>query len=91
MITKPEQKSPDKLTAEERRELPAEAFGIPETREFPLTDAEHVRAAETYFRYAPDRQKAALARRILAKADQYGVEVRSEVIRSLATGDGPEE
>lgn len=58
----------DRLTAAERHELPDSAFGIPETREFPLVDAEHVRAAEAYFRYAPEAKKAALARRILAKA-----------------------
>ena len=44
----------DRLTAAERHELPDSAFGIPETREFPLVDAEHVRAAEAYFRYAPE-------------------------------------
>ena len=57
----------DRLTAAERHELPDSAFGIPETREFPLVDAEHVRAAEAYFRYAPEAKKAALARRILPK------------------------
>ena len=59
----PKTKTPDRLTVEERRELPASAFGIPETREFPLVDAAHIRAAEAYFRYAPDDRKAALARR----------------------------
>lgn len=76
----------ERLTAEERHELPDTAFGIPETREFPLIDAEHVRAAEAYFRYAPDDKKAALARRILAKAAEYGVNVQSPVIRSCADG-----
>ena len=47
----PKTKTPDRLTVEERRELPASAFGIPETREFPLVDAAHIRAAEAYFRY----------------------------------------
>lgn len=61
----------DRLTAAERHELPDSAFGIPETREFPLVDAEHVRAAEAYFRYAPEAKKAALARRILAKAAEF--------------------
>ena len=35
----------DRLDAEERRELPDSAFGIPETHEFPMPDAAHVRAA----------------------------------------------
>ncbi|CCZ77011.1 hypothetical protein [Alistipes finegoldii] len=93
MTTATKHKTADRLTAEERHELPdsafgspemREAFGIPETREFPLVDAEHVRAAEAYFRYAPDNKKAALARRILAKAAAYGVNVQSQVIRSWA-------
>lgn len=77
-------KTTDRLTAEERHELPDSAFGIPETREFPLTDAEHVRAAESYFRYAPPGKKGALARRILLKAAEYGVDVQSRIIRSWA-------
>lgn len=39
----------DKLNTEERCELKDEDFGIPETREFPMPDAPHVRAAEAYF------------------------------------------
>ena len=74
MTTATKHKTADRLTAEERHEL----------REFPLVDAEHVRAAEAYFRYAPDNKKAALARRILAKAAAYGVNVQSQVIRSWA-------
>lgn len=58
----------DRLDAEERRELPDSAFGIPETHEFPMPDAAHVRAAEAYFRYAPENKKSELARNILAKA-----------------------
>ena len=59
----PKTKTPDRLTVEERRELPASAFGIPETR---------------------DDRKAALARRILARAREMGVDVRSRVIRGWA-------
>ena len=76
MTTATRHKTADRLTAEERHELPDSAFGIPETREFPLVEA--------YFRYAPDNKKAALARRILAKAAAYGVNVQSQVIRSWA-------
>ena len=36
------------------------------------------------FRYAPDDRKAALARRILARAREMGVDVRSRVIRGWA-------
>ena len=51
----------DRLDAEERRELPDSAFGIPETHEFPMPDAAHVRAAEAYFRYAPENKKSELS------------------------------
>lgn len=74
----------DKLSAEERKELKDSDFGIPETREFPMPDAAHVRAAEAYFRYAPEEKKQELARRILSKARQFGVEVRSETILEWA-------
>ena len=49
----------DKLNTEERCELKDEDFGIPETREFPMPDAPHVRAAEAYFRYAPEDKRRA--------------------------------
>ncbi len=70
----------DRLTAEGRHELPDSDFGLPEEHKFPMPDAAHVRAAESYFHYAPDDKKRELARRILQKADQFGVEVRSENI-----------
>ncbi|WP_289003761.1 hypothetical protein [Parabacteroides sp.] len=74
----------DKLTTEERKELPSSDFGLPETREFPMPDAAHVRAAEAYFRYAPEEKKSLLAHRILLKADEFGVDVHSPVILEWA-------
>ena len=53
MTTATKHTTADRLTAEERHEL-------------------------------PDNKKAALARRILAKAAAYGVNVQSQVIRSWA-------
>ena len=72
--------SSDKLTTEERKELPSSDFGLPKTREFPMPDAVHVRAAEAYFRYAPEDKKPLLAYRILQKAAEFGVDVQSPVI-----------
>lgn len=74
----------DKLTTEERQELKDSDFGIPESREFPMPDAVHVRAAEAYFRYAPEDKKPELAHRILLKARKYGVQVRSTIINEWA-------
>lgn len=77
-------RQPDRLDAEQRHELPDSAFGIPQTREFPMPDAAHVRAAEAYFRYAPEPYKAQLARNILARAEAYGVHVQSPAILEWA-------
>lgn len=74
----------DKLSAEERKALKDSDFGIPETREFPMPDAAHVRAAEAYFRYAPEEKKKELAHRILLKARKFGVKVESEMIHEWA-------
>lgn len=73
-----------KLSAEERKELKDSDFGIPEIREFPMPDAAHVRAAEAYFRYAPEDKKKELAHRILLKAEELGVHISSSVIREWA-------
>ena len=73
-------KNSAKLTTEERQELKDSDFGIPEIREFPMPDAVHVRAAEAYFRYAPEDRKPELAHRILLKARKYGVQVQSTTI-----------
>lgn len=77
-------KDSDKLTASERKKLDNSEFGIPELREFPIPDAAHVRAAEAYFRYAPEEYKAQLARNILAKARLFGVNVKSQTILEWA-------
>lgn len=74
----------DKLNTIERKELPDSVFGLPERREYPMPDAAHVRAAEAYFRYCPDDLKPKLARTILARAKEYGVDVESPTVLSYA-------
>ncbi|MDE6310302.1 MAG: hypothetical protein K2L96_00595 [Muribaculaceae bacterium] len=74
----------DVLNTEERRELPDSDYGLPERREYPMPDAAHVRAAEAYFRYCPEDLRPKLARAILAKAQQYGVDIKSPTILSYA-------
>lgn len=74
----------DHINAAERKALSDSDFGIPQRREFPLIDAAHVRAAEAYFRYAPDDMKAELANNILLKAEEFGVEVKSPTILDWA-------
>lgn len=74
----------DRLDAEERRELSDSDFGLPQERAYPMPDAAHVRAAESYFRYATDEQKPELARNILKKAKEFGVNVESPTILKWA-------
>ncbi|MDE6321263.1 MAG: hypothetical protein K2L93_03100 [Muribaculaceae bacterium] len=74
----------DVLSYDERKELPDSVFGLPERREYPMPDAAHVRAAEAYFRYCPDDLKPKLAKAILARAKEYGVEVKSPAVLSYA-------
>lgn len=76
--------SSDKLNTTERRELDNSEFGLPQQRAYPMPDAAHVRAAEAYFRYAPDTEKAELARNILRKAKEFGVKVNSPTILEWA-------
>lgn len=83
MGTLSERKS-GKLDAAERRALPDSDFGLPDRREFPMPDAAHVRSAEAYFHYAPDELKPELARRILRKAEKFGVEVASPTVLGWA-------
>lgn len=74
----------DRLSYEEKKELPDSVFGLPERREYPMPDAAHVRAAEAYFRYCPENLKPRLARAILARAAEFGVEVGSPSIQEYA-------
>lgn len=74
----------DRLDREEREELPNSVYGLPERREYPMPDAAHVRAAEAYFRYCPEDLKPRLARAILQKAQEFGVDVQSPTILSYA-------
>ena len=74
----------DRITTEERKELPDSDYGLPERREYPMPDAAHVRAAEAYFRYCPEELRPRLARAILAKAKEYGVDVQSQTVLQYA-------
>lgn len=77
-------KENDRLSYHQRQLLDDSVFGIPELREFPMPDAAHVRAAEAYFRYAPQDKKGELARNILQKAKEFGVTIHSETILEWA-------
>ncbi len=74
----------DRLTYEEKKELPTSVFGLPERREYPMPDAAHVRAAEAYFRYCPEDLRPRLARAILDRAREFGVTVTSPIVLAYA-------
>ncbi len=74
----------DKISYNQRKELPDCVFGLPQRREYPMPDAAHVRAAEAYFRYCPRQLKPQLAQAILSRAEQLGVNVESPIIRKYA-------
>ncbi len=74
----------DVLNTEERDSFDDSVFGLPERREYPMPDAAHVRAAEAYFRYCPEELKPKLARAILQKAQEYGVDVKSPTVLEYA-------
>lgn len=74
----------DRLSYEEKKELPSSVFGLPERREYPMPDAAHVRAAEAYFRYCPEELKPRLARAIMKFAADYGVDVESPTVLQYA-------
>lgn len=74
----------DRISYEEKKDLPDDVFGLPERREYPMPDAAHVRAAEAYFRYCPEDLKPRLAKAILSRAREYGVDVKSPVVLSYA-------
>lgn len=74
----------DRLDTVEREELPDSLYGLPESREYPMPDAAHVRAAEAYFRYCPEDLKPRLALAILRFARDYGVDVESPTVLAYA-------
>ncbi len=74
----------DRISYEEKKELPDSVFGLPERREYPMPDAAHVRAAEAYFRYCPEDLKPRLARAIMERAREFGVDVESPTILDYA-------
>lgn len=67
-----------KLDSKDRDKLPDSAYGIPELRKYPLTDANHVRSAISYFSKAPAEYKHSLAVRICRAAKKYGVEISKD-------------
>ena len=62
------------LQTKERNKLDDSDFGIPETRSFPIHDKAHVEAAVRMFPNAPLKYHKSLAKRILMKAEEFGID-----------------
>ena len=63
-----------KLPTSKRKKLKDSDFGIPEKRTFPLNDRAHVEAAVRMFPHADNKDKEQLAKRILRKAHEFGID-----------------
>lgn len=50
-------------------------FGIPEQKKFPMPDADHVKSAIKFFNYVTPRYEKQLARAILRRAKEFGVDL----------------
>lgn len=61
------------LTAAERRALKDSDFGLPETRQWPLNDENHVRSAITNFHWCPQEKQRELAKNILKAMRKFGM------------------
>lgn len=50
-------------------------FGVPEQKKFPLPDADHVHSAIRFFNYVDQEHEEELAKAILMRAKEYGVDI----------------
>ena len=66
-----------KLSAAQRKAIPAEHFGVPATKSLPLEDANHVRDAMARFgetHFANESEKRSAYHRIVARAHDLGID-----------------
>ena len=68
----------EKLNADSRKRMKDSTFGLPETRQYPLNDANHVRSAMAFFNHCPSDKKHSLALKIIAAANKHGVKVSKD-------------
>lgn len=66
-----------KLSAAERKALKDSDFGLPETRQWPLNDEDHVRSAITNFHWCPKEKQKELAKNILKAMRRFDVKLQS--------------
>lgn len=72
------------ISKKEKEKLKPSEFGVPRLKKFPLNSAKRVRSAEAYFHYAEEADRPLLARKIIAAAKKFGIEIKSETILKYA-------
>lgn len=65
-----------KLSAAQLKALPDSMFGLPETRQYPMPDKEHVIKAIQFFKYCPNKKKPELAKNINRRAKELKMKVK---------------
>jgi hypothetical protein len=65
-----------KLSAAQLKALPDSMFGLPETRQYPMPDKEHVIKAIQFFRYCPSKKKPELAKNINRRAKELKMKIK---------------
>ena len=58
-------------------EIDSRKFGLPRFKKYPMPDAAHVKSAIKFFNYVTPANEAELARNILARMDEYGIDPES--------------
>jgi hypothetical protein len=61
------------LTAAERAKIPAQDYGLPDKRAYPLHDKQHVLSAIRLYNYVDEADAAELAHNIIAKMKVYHI------------------
>jgi hypothetical protein len=80
-----------KLTAEDRKKVPATKYAFPKERKEPLENAAHVRNAIARFNQVEgvsETERDAAWKRIKAAAKKFGVEVNESSRRELKSSHG---
>jgi len=66
------------LNAKDRKELDDKDFGLPNERNYPLIDEEHIKKAIQFFKYCPEEKRKELAKNIYKKAKKFNVKINDD-------------
>ena len=80
---------PNVLTAQEIESLvkhsdededDEDLYGVPELKKFPMPDKKHVKSAIRFFNYVDPKYEKELAKAILEKAEEFGLDLESDIL-----------